>query len=292
MLDCVTLHCRLKTNKRLIKLLCVSKLTMFFKTGAPFPSRDNDLLENTLLTAWLESSDMGLCVLDSASCVVMLNQAACQLLGIDGVAALNASWVELLAKIDQQSGPVTLTTSANFDDESHFTRTGLTGTQHLLFKYRNVQAATGEEFKLLTITDVTSILAAQLQQDQHRQWQAINAGVVVSDARLTDMPIVYVNAMFEAMSGYTSAEIVGRNCRFLQGQDKDQPALADIKLAIRNQTNGYATLRNYRKDGTLFMNELFISPIKDQAGVVTHFLGIQHLRGHELPPVAQAVHAF
>jgi PAS domain S-box-containing protein len=264
---------------------------MFFKTDTASPSRDNDLLENKLLTAWLESSDMGLCVLDSAGRVVMLNQATCQLLDIEGVAALNTSWADLLAKIDQKSGPVALTTSANLDDESHFTRTGLTGTQHLLFKYRNVQAASGENFKLLSITDVTSLLAAQLQADQHRQWQAINAGVVVSDARLPDMPIVYVNAMFEEMSGYTSAEIVGRNCRFLQGQDKDQPALADIKLAIRNQTNGYATLRNYRKDGTPFMNEPFISPIRDQAGEVTHFLGIQHLRGHELPPVADAVRA-
>lgn len=262
---------------------------MFFKTDTSSPSRDNDLLENKLLTAWLESSDMGLCVLDNNSHVVMLNQATCQLLGIDGVAALNSKWGDVLAKIDQKSGPVTLTTSAHLEDESHFTRTSLTGTQHLLFKYRSVQAASGEDFKLLSITDVTSLLATQIQEDQHRQWQAVNAGVVVSDARLPDMPIVYVNAMFEEMSGYTSAEIVGLNCRFLQGQDKDQPALANIKLAIRNQTNGYATLRNYRKDGTLFMNELFISPIKDQAGVVTHFLGIQHLRGHELPAVADAV---
>jgi PAS domain S-box-containing protein len=100
----------------------------------------------------------------------------------------------------------------------------------------------------------------------------------VSDARLPDMPIVYVNPAFERMSGYTSAEVIGRNCRFLQGDEHHQTGLLAIREAVAHQSNGYAVLRNYRKDGTLFLNELFISAVRDKMGIVTHFVGIQHLR--------------
>jgi PAS domain S-box-containing protein len=101
---------------------------------------------------------------------------------------------------------------------------------------------------------------------------------VVSDAVSPDMPVVYVNAKFEEMSGYSSAEMLGRNCRHLQGAESGQTGLVAIRQAIREKTNGYAVLRNFRKDGSLFINELFISPIRAANGEVTHFLGIQHLR--------------
>ena len=80
------------------------------------------------------------------------------------------------------------------------------------------------------------------------------------------------------MSGYPASEVLGRNCRFLQGEHTNQPGISAIRDAIREQTNGYAMLSNRRKDGSMFTNELFISPIRDADGTVTHFLGIQHLQ--------------
>ena len=114
-----------------------------------------------------------------------------------------------------------------------------------------------------------------------RQWQALNAGVVIADATQPDMPIVFVNATFEAISGYSMQETLGRNCRFLQRDDIDQPGLQTLRKALITKTNGYAVLRNYRKDGSLFYNELFISPVRNEAGLVTHFVGIQHLRDEQ-----------
>jgi PAS domain S-box-containing protein len=137
----------------------------------------------------------------------------------------------------------------------------------------------GALFKVISIANITQLLAAQRHvnsETYRRQWQALNAGVVICDARQQDMPIVYVNPMFEQMSGYASSEVLGRNCRFLQGSEPGQPGLVAIRQAIRSQTNGYAKLRNFRKDGTLLINELFISPVKDETGAVTHFVGIQH----------------
>lgn len=102
------------------------------------------------------------------------------------------------------------------------------------------------------------------------------AGMILADARLPDMPIVYINPAFERMTGYSRDEVVGQNCRFLQRDDRDQPELDVLRAALRDQTPCVVTLRNYHKDGTLFWNELRINPIYNTEGEVTHFYGIQN----------------
>jgi len=77
-------------------------------------------------------------------------------------------------------------------------------------------------------------------------------GITLSDPDQPDNPIVYANAAFELITGYDNAEILGRNCRFLQGQDRDQPEIDRIREAVREQKPVTVTLRNYRKNGTLF----------------------------------------
>ena len=77
------------------------------------------------------------------------------------------------------------------------------------------------------------------------------------------------------MTGYSLEEVLGRNCRFLQGDEHDQPGLTLIREAIRQRTETVAILRNYRKNGEPFWNELSLSPIRNRSGEVTHFVGIQ-----------------
>ena len=100
-------------------------------------------------------------------------------------------------------------------------------------------------------------------------------GILIADARQPDMPTVYCNAAFEKITGYATEEVLGQNCRFLQGTDHQQPGLDAIRRAIRQGTEAKAELRNYRKDGSPFWNELYIAPVKDQQGRLTHFIGIQ-----------------
>jgi len=89
--------------------------------------------------------------------------------------------------------------------------------------------------------------------------------------------ILYVNAAFERVTGYQRDEVVGRDCRFLQGDDREQPGLDEIRAAIREERDGHALLRNYRKDGRAFWNDLYITPVRDpQSGQVTHFVGVAH----------------
>ena len=101
-------------------------------------------------------------------------------------------------------------------------------------------------------------------------------GVTLSDPDQPDNPIVYANEAFERITGYSQDEIIGRNCRFLQGTERDQPEIERIRDAMRENTEVTVTLRNYKKDGTPFFNEFTIRPLTDRQGKVIYYLGIQH----------------
>jgi len=89
-------------------------------------------------------------------------------------------------------------------------------------------------------------------------------GVVVADARESDVPIVYVNPAFEQMTGYSADEILGKNCRFLQGEDRRQRSISELRAAIADGQACEVLLRNYRKDGTLFWNQLHLQPLMEK----------------------------
>ena len=99
-------------------------------------------------------------------------------------------------------------------------------------------------------------------------------GIVVTDVTLAGQPIVEVNPAFERMTGYTRGELLGRNCRFLQGPDTDQTAIDTIRTDISAGRETQATLLNYRKDRSPFWNELRLTPVHDRIGNVTHYVGI------------------
>jgi PAS domain S-box-containing protein len=104
---------------------------------------------------------------------------------------------------------------------------------------------------------------------------AAGLAFTITDPRLPDNPLVFVNPAFERTTGYSREEVEGRNCRFLQGPETDPGAVIRIREAIEQQQHATVTLLNYRKDGTAFWNELSLSPVYDAAGALTHFVGIQ-----------------
>ena len=100
-------------------------------------------------------------------------------------------------------------------------------------------------------------------------------GIVICDAQMPDLPLVYVNPAFERMTGYSSVEAIGKNCRFLQLGDSEQPGLNEIRAALREHRTGEATIRNFTKDGAVFWNSLRVAPVHDARGNVTHYVGVQ-----------------
>jgi PAS domain S-box-containing protein len=100
-------------------------------------------------------------------------------------------------------------------------------------------------------------------------------GITLSDPSREDNPLVYANAAFEAMTGYTFEEIDGRNCRFLQGERTDPEAVAAMRDAVDAREPITVDVRNYRADGTEFWNRVTIAPVEDDAGELTNFVGFQ-----------------
>jgi diguanylate cyclase (GGDEF)-like protein/PAS domain S-box-containing protein len=107
-------------------------------------------------------------------------------------------------------------------------------------------------------------------------------GVVLVDALAADFPVVYVNPGFEALTGYKSSELLGKNLRLLQGDDRDQDARHRLREALKSGESCRVLLRNYRKDGSLFWNELTVLPLKDAEGRVAHFAGHHRDAGDRL----------
>lgn len=103
-----------------------------------------------------------------------------------------------------------------------------------------------------------------------------NSGIIITDNMQPDNPIIYCNKAFETISGYKHNEIIGHNCRFLQLQDRMQPERNELKEAIKNGKECRVEIRNYRKNGKLFWNELFVSPVRNDKDEITHFIGVQN----------------
>ena len=104
---------------------------------------------------------------------------------------------------------------------------------------------------------------------------ASNDGIVVAEREGQDKPVIYVNPAFERMTGYTLDDILYQDCRFLQAGDRDQPALMTIREALDSGGACREILRNYRKDGTHFWNELSLSTVYNEADKQTYFVGVQ-----------------
>src|SRR5215210_1177536 len=103
---------------------------------------------------------------------------------------------------------------------------------------------------------------------------ASHAAIVITDSNEPGNPIVYANPAFERITGYSIEEAIGKNCRFLQGEDRDQSVLEELRAAIGEGRDCQVILRNYKKDGTLFWNELSISLMHDEEGNISNFVGM------------------
>ncbi|MET1076413.1 MAG: EAL domain-containing protein [Pseudomonas sp.] len=135
----------------------------------------------------------------------------------------------------------------------------------------------GTSMRLLSLRDI----GQRKESDKRlrllqRSLEAIHNGVIITDALAPDHPITYVNPAFERITGYPAAEVLGRNCRFLQGDERGQNAVLQIRQSLHDQREVYAVLRNFRRDGSMFWNALYISPVPNEQGEITHFIGVQN----------------
>ncbi|NET42174.1 PAS domain S-box protein [Okeania sp. SIO2B3] len=130
---------------------------------------------------------------------------------------------------------------------------------------------------------IANILATAIERhanEEHlelmkRALDSSNNGIVITDATQPDNPIIYVNPSFQRITGYKTEELIGKNCRFLQGKSTNQLAISKLRNAILHGQECHVILQNSRKDGTNFWNELFVAPVYNSQQHLTHFIGIQ-----------------
>nr|GEV66160.1 putative LOV domain-containing protein [Tanacetum cinerariifolium] len=123
--------------------------------------------------------------------------------------------------------------------------------------------------------DSISSIQPRVSQDLKDALATLQQTFVVSDATKPDCPIMYASSGFFTMTGYSSKEVIGRNCRFLQGKDTDQKEVDKIRNAVKTGSSYCGRLYNYKKDGTPFWNLLTVTPIKDENGKTIKFIGMQ-----------------
>ncbi|TXN62356.1 PAS domain-containing protein [Methylobacterium sp. WL18] len=105
--------------------------------------------------------------------------------------------------------------------------------------------------------------------------RATRMPMIVTDPRQHDNPIVFANDAFLTLTGYSRLEVTGRNCRFLQGPETDPAAIERLRAAIRREDDIKIDLLNYRKDGSVFQNALYVGPVRDAAGTVVYYFASQ-----------------
>ena len=148
-----------------------------------------------------------------------------------------------------------------------------------LWVHETARAVPGPDGKLAVMIVCEDITERKRAEEAiHLRNRAIesthNAIIIAKSAAEEDNPILYVNPAFERITGYSAAEVIGRNSRFLVGDDWDQSELERLRQAMRDGTEVRVVLRNYRKDGTLFWNEFWFAPVLDGARQATHFISV------------------
>jgi PAS domain S-box-containing protein len=246
-------------------------------------------LKLELLTGALESARFGLCVVDDSGRIVLANAAFANKLGTSQEEILGQGYLLLQRHLGKHPSFFKL---FNVREPELSIECEVSGDndnpRYLLLQSSNMKHESGEVFRTVSAIDITDYgVTRDKFRALHRQMDAIGNAVVIVDARLPDMPISYVNKHFEQMTGYSSKETVGRNCRFLQNGESQQEGLSTLRDAIKARKSCQVTLRNFRKNGTPFVNELFVSPVFDDEGQLTHFVGVQH----EVRPKASPFHA-
>jgi PAS domain S-box-containing protein len=222
----------------------------------------------------VEAALDGIAILNEQGRFLYLNDAHLQMFGYGLRELMGRSWRTLyyadeIARIDQevipqlqQAGQWRGQTIARRQDGSTF--------------FAEVSLTLTEKGCISVCRDITETKQAEIRlRILERAMSASSNGIMITDPTRPDNPMIYVNPGFERMTGYSAEEVVGKNSRILQGGKTDPLALDKLRAAFQNGEDCAVTLRNYRKDGSLFWNELSISPVRNAEGQVTHYVGIQ-----------------
>lgn len=207
-----------------------------------------------------------------------VNTAGCDLLGWSLSELKQMHFSEIVSR--EQLAQVTSYFVSALSGEAESFETSIIDSKATRHELQITIIPTWIDGKIAGVIGIAKDITQRLQIEKQlrlfkRAVDANSNGVVIADITQPNMPMIYVNHGFEKLTGYSESEVLGKNCRFLQGNDRDELAISKIRFAIESRKEVGVVLRNYRKDGSAFWNSLFLSPVPNEIGVITHFIGIQ-----------------
>ncbi|WP_435101480.1 PAS domain S-box protein [Halarchaeum sp. P4] len=226
------------------------------------------------LTA-IETAREGISILDADGEYIYVNETYADLYGYTPDELCGRHWTCTYLESDESFVREEILPTAQREGYWQGLTTGVRA-DGTTFLEDHVVAITDRGDLICTVRDVSDIYAGERELEMTLPAvEAAPIGVVITDPGREDNPIVYANERFEELTGYDEAEIIGRNCRFLQGERTDADTVADLREAIDAEEEATVELRNYRKDGTEFWNRVSVAPVENDTGDVTHFVGFQ-----------------
>jgi len=240
--------------------------------------------EKKLLRQYLDTSASMFLVINKDHTVELVNRKSCELLGFDRGEVLHKNWFTGFVPQRERKGIIRLFDAIIEDKvkppdfyENHVVIKN--GTERLI-QWRNATLRNANDEIIGIVSSGVDITETKTLQNtlniRNRALELAGNGIIIVDAQNKKLPIVYSNRAFTRITGYNRNEVLGKNCRFLQNDDRNQPEIAELAKAIQEGRSCRVLLRNYRKDGTLFWNDLTITPLYDENQKMTHVIGVQN----------------
>ncbi len=237
-----------------------------------------------LFAAIFEHALDAIFLIDDARRFVDANPAACQLLGFTRAEMREQTIADVTPEED---GALIPETWAAFQQDGWSRKNwrfrAKDGTGYIVDVSCTANILPG--FHLTVARDVTAQKKAEAEADLlRRALDALNQGIMITDHQSADEPLVYMNPAVARIAGYEANELLGKNCRTFQGTHREQPGLDEVRAALREGRECLVELVNQRKNGEDWVNLLSLTPVRDSAGAITHFVGVQtdvtRLRGY------------
>lgn len=240
---------------------------------------------------------------DAAGCLLFLNPASRLKMDLESVNTDDAHFHEVF---NSETVPVEQL-SAVYDAYDH-ARAGNVKTDFVLSLRKsdgNIRKFDASFLPVLLAGEVGGVFCVarditerlwveERQRIMERSLEASSNAVIITDARLPGYPVMYVNPAFMRITGFSGEEVRDQTLDFLIGTDTSQEDVEAIKAAVFAEKSTTMTIRSYRKDGTPFWNQLFVSPVRDEAGAVTHFIAVMNdiseQKEHDQQLAYQATH--
>ncbi|MEY2983549.1 MAG: regulatory component of sensory transduction system Rre41, partial [Cyanobacteriota bacterium] len=238
--------------------------------------------QERLLRSTIDNAPIGIVNANENGIIMTVNRSLCDMLERSPASLLDQPWLTLIAPEYRGRAQQLIDASFSRPDSLNKAEIGLLRQdQTVCAAILAIGPIMNDDHRpvgfVLQIDDISELQASQ--QKVHIQERAINAsriGVVICDALNPLHPVIYANQAFETISSYREAEVLGKNLKFLQGNDSQPQANAAIRQALNNSQECEITLRNYRKNGELYYLKLNIFPVFDAFNKLVHFIGVQN----------------